>query len=128
MMKPNGKHGVVTNGNLYTNLYEAIQDIDAWLKYCFKNGPRPPGTPTVRMDVRPTTMVFRVTASAGGRAIDNVELYYASQMTLGLQRFMISATSHYRGTAWNTWEWFQLERRHRQDRRSLRTISSTSHR
>jgi cephalosporin-C deacetylase-like acetyl esterase len=80
MMKPNGKHGVVTNGNLYTNLYEAIHDIDSWFKYCFRDGPRPPGTPTVRMEATPTRMVFRVTASAGGRAIDNVKLYYASQI------------------------------------------------
>ena len=80
MMKPNGKHGVVTNGNLYTDLYEAIQLIDSWFKYCFKNGPLPPGTPTVRMDAKPTTMVFHVTAPAGGSAINQVKLYYASQI------------------------------------------------
>ena len=80
MMKPNGKHGVVTNGNLYTDLYEAIQLIDSWLKYCFKNGPRPPGTPRVRMEAKPTTMVFHVTAPAGGSAIKEVKLYYASQI------------------------------------------------
>jgi cephalosporin-C deacetylase-like acetyl esterase len=80
MIKPNGKHGVVTNGHLYTDLYEVIQDIDSWLKYCFKNGPRPPGTPRVRMEARPTTMVFHVTAPVGGRAINQVKLYYASQI------------------------------------------------
>jgi hypothetical protein len=80
MMKPNGKHGVVTNGNLYIDLYEVIQDIDSWFKYCFRNGPRPPGTPTVRMEARPTRMVFHVTAPAGGSAINQVKLYYASQI------------------------------------------------
>jgi hypothetical protein len=80
MMKPNGKHGVVRNGNLYVDLYELIQDIDSWFKYCFRNGPQPPGTPTVRMYVWPTEMVFHVTAPVGGSAIDQVKLYYASQI------------------------------------------------
>jgi hypothetical protein len=80
MMKPNGKHGVVTNGNLYTNLYEAIQVVDSWLKYCFKHGPLPPDTPKVRMHATPTAMVFHVTAPAGGSAITKVRLYYASQI------------------------------------------------
>jgi cephalosporin-C deacetylase-like acetyl esterase len=80
MMKPNGKHGVLRDGYLYTDLYEVIQVIDSWLKYCFKNGPRPPGTPTVRMEAKPTTMVFHVTAPAGGSAINQVKLYYASQI------------------------------------------------
>ena len=77
MMKPNGKHGVLTD---YLDAYEVLQDIDAWFKYCFSNGPRPPGTPTVRMETRPTTMVFHVTAFAGGTAINQVKLYYASQI------------------------------------------------
>jgi hypothetical protein len=82
MMKPNVKHGVETNGNLYTytNLYDVIQVIDSWFKYCFKNGSVPPGTPTVRMEAKPTTMVFHVTAPAGGSAINQVKLYYASQI------------------------------------------------
>jgi cephalosporin-C deacetylase-like acetyl esterase len=80
MMRPNGKHGVVRNGYLYTDLYELIQDIDSWFNYCFNDGPVPPGTPTVRMDVRPTTMVFHVTAPAGGSPINQVKLYYASQI------------------------------------------------
>src|SRR5437762_3277606 len=82
MMKPNVKHGVETNGNLYTytSLYDVIQVIDSWFKYCFKNGPLPPGTPTVRMEAKPTTMVFHVTAPAGGSAINQVKLYYASQI------------------------------------------------
>jgi cephalosporin-C deacetylase-like acetyl esterase len=80
MIKPNGKHGVVTNGNLYIDLFEAIQDIDAWFRYCFSDGPRAPGTPAVRMEARPTTMVFHVTAPAGGSPINQVKLYYASQI------------------------------------------------
>jgi cephalosporin-C deacetylase-like acetyl esterase len=80
MIKPNGKHGVLRNGYIYTDLYEAIRDVDSWFKYCFSNGPLPPGTPTVRMETRPTTMVFHVTAPAGGRAINQVKLYYASQI------------------------------------------------
>ncbi len=80
MMNPNGKHGVVTNGNLYTNLSEAIQLVDSWLKYCFKHGPSPPGTPRVYMRATPTTMVFHVTAPAGGSAINKVQLVYASQI------------------------------------------------
>ncbi|HEY2625197.1 MAG TPA: PhoPQ-activated protein PqaA family protein [Candidatus Udaeobacter sp.] len=83
MMKPNVKHGVETNGNLlytYTSLYDVIQGIDSWFKYCFKNGSVPPGTPTVRMEAKPTTMVFHVTAPAGGSAINQVKLYYASQI------------------------------------------------
>jgi hypothetical protein len=79
MMKPNGKHGVVDE-NSYSELYEFIQNIDSWFKYCFKNGSRPPGTPTVRMDVMPTKMVFHVAAPAGGSAINQVKLYYASQI------------------------------------------------
>jgi hypothetical protein len=70
----------VTNGNLYIDLYEVIQVIDSWLKYCFKKGPLPPDTPTVRMDAKPTKMVFHVTAPAGGSAINQVKLYYASQI------------------------------------------------
>jgi cephalosporin-C deacetylase-like acetyl esterase len=80
MMKPNGKHGVVSNGNLYIDLYEVIQDIDSWFKYCFSNGPRPPGTPTIRMDVTATMMVFHVSAPVGGSAINQVKLYYASEI------------------------------------------------
>ena len=79
MMKPNGKHGVVDE-NSYPELLELIQNIDSWFKYCFKNGSRPPGTPTVSIDVQPTTMVFHVTAPAGGSAINQVQLYYASQI------------------------------------------------
>jgi len=79
MMKPNGKHGVVDE-NSYPELLELIQNIDSWFKYCFKNGSRPPGTPTVRIDVQPTTMVFHVTAPPGGSAINQVQLYYASQI------------------------------------------------
>jgi cephalosporin-C deacetylase-like acetyl esterase len=80
MIKPNGKHGVLTDENLYADAIELIQDIAAWFNYCFNDGPVPPGTPTVWMEARPTTMVFHVTAPAGGRAIRQVKLYYASQM------------------------------------------------
>jgi cephalosporin-C deacetylase-like acetyl esterase len=79
MMKPNGKHGVVDE-NSYSELLELIQNIDSWFKYCFSDGPRPPGTPAVRIEVQPTTMVFHVTAPAGGSAINQVKLYYASQI------------------------------------------------
>ena len=50
-MKPNGKHGVVRDENSYADALELIQDIDSWFNYCFNDGARPPGTPTVRMDV-----------------------------------------------------------------------------
>jgi cephalosporin-C deacetylase-like acetyl esterase len=80
MIKPNGKHGVLRDEYLYADAYELIQDINAWFKYCFKNGPRPAGTPRVRMEARPTTMVFHVTAPVGGSAINQVKLYYASQI------------------------------------------------
>lgn len=79
MLKANGKHGVVDD-NSYSELYELIQNIDAWFKYCFQNGPLPPGTPTVRMEQTPTTMVFHVTIPVGERAINQVNLYYASQI------------------------------------------------
>jgi hypothetical protein len=79
MMKPNGKHGVVDE-NSYPELYDLIQNIDSWFNYCFNDGPLPPGTPTVRMEWRPTTMVFHVTAPAGGSSINEVKLYYASQI------------------------------------------------
>ena len=79
MMKPNGKHGVVDE-NSYAELYELIQNIDSWFKYCFSDGPLPPGTPAVHMDAQPTTMGFQVTAPAGERAINEVKLYYASQI------------------------------------------------
>jgi len=79
MMKPNGKHGVVDE-NSYLELYELIQNIDSWFKYCFKDGARPPGTPAVHIDVQPTRMVFHVTAPAGGSPINQVKLYYASQI------------------------------------------------
>jgi hypothetical protein len=80
MIKPNGKHGVLRDEYLYADAYELIQDINAWFKYCFKNGPRPAGTPRVRMEARPTTRVFHVTAPVGGSAINQVKLYYASQI------------------------------------------------
>jgi cephalosporin-C deacetylase-like acetyl esterase len=80
MIKPNGKHGVLRDENLYADAYELIQNIDAWFNYCFNDGPRPPGTPSVRMEARPTMMVFHVTAPAGGSAINQVKLYYASQI------------------------------------------------
>lgn len=79
MMEPNGKHGVVDE-NSYPELFELIQNIDAWLKYCFNNGPLPPGTPTVRMEAQLTTLIFHVTAPVGDRPITEVKLYYASQM------------------------------------------------
>src|SRR5215472_17335303 len=79
MMKPNGKHGVVDE-NSYSELYQLIQNIDSWFNYCFNDGPAPVGTPTVRMERRPTTMVFHVTGLAGGRAMNEVKLYYASQI------------------------------------------------
>ena len=79
MMKPNGKHGVVDE-NSYQELYELIQNIDAWFKYCFQNGPLPPDTPAVHMAAQPATMVFNVTAPAGERPINQVKLYYASQI------------------------------------------------
>src|SRR5262249_31386880 len=79
MMKPNGKHGVVDE-NSYSELYGLIQNITSWFNYCFNDGPAPTGTPTVRMERRPTTMVFHVTALAGGSAINQVKLYYASQI------------------------------------------------
>lgn len=80
MIKPNGKHGVLTEQNFYADAIELIQDIAAWFNYCFNDGPLPPGTPIVQMEARPTTMVFHVRAPAGGRAIRQVTLYYASQM------------------------------------------------
>ena len=40
MIKPNGKHGVLRDENLYEDAYELIQDIHAWFKYCFNDGPR----------------------------------------------------------------------------------------
>ena len=79
MMKPNGKHGVVDD-NSYSELLELIQNIDSWFRYCFSDGPQPPGTPTVRIEVQPATMVFHVSAPAGGSAINQVKLYYASQV------------------------------------------------
>jgi cephalosporin-C deacetylase-like acetyl esterase len=80
MIKPNGKHGVLTDENYYADAIELIQDIQAWFNYCFNDGPVPPRTPTVRMEAGPTTMVFHVSAPAGGSAINQVKLYYASQM------------------------------------------------
>jgi cephalosporin-C deacetylase-like acetyl esterase len=80
MIKPNGKHGVLRDDNFYADASELIWDIYAWFNYCFNDGPFPPGTPTVRMDATPTTMAFHVTAPVGGSAIDQVKLYYASQM------------------------------------------------
>src|ERR1044071_6229452 len=80
MIKPNGKHGVLRDENFYADAYELIWDIYAWFNYCFSEGPLPPGTPTIRMDSTPTMMVFHVTAPVGGSAIDQVKLYYASQM------------------------------------------------
>ena len=80
MIKPNGKHGVVRPENSNADAIELIHDIAAWFSYCFNNGPLPPGTPSVRMDAGPTTMVFHVTAPPGERAINQVKLYYASQI------------------------------------------------
>jgi hypothetical protein len=80
MLKPNGKHGVVDNGNIYTNLYEVIQDIDAWLKYCFKGGSTPPGTPTITREIKGSKMIFRVTAPAGGSSLKEARLHYATQI------------------------------------------------
>ncbi len=80
MIKPNGKHGVLREGHQNEDALELIQDIAAWFNYCFNDGAVPPGTPTVRMDTGPTTMVFHVTAPPGERPINQVKLYYASQI------------------------------------------------
>ena len=80
MIKPNGKHGVLRDDTLYADAYELITDIAAWFKFCFKDGPSPPGTPTIRMEATPTTMVFHVAAPASETAINQVQLYYASQI------------------------------------------------
>jgi hypothetical protein len=80
MIKPNGKHGVLRDDNFYADAYELSQDIRAWFNSCFNHGPLPPDTPTVRMEATPTTMIFHVLAPAGGSAINQVKLYYASQM------------------------------------------------
>ena len=66
MIKPNGKHGVLRDDNFNADALELAQDIRAWFNYCFNDGPLLPGTPTVRMDGGPTTMVFHVTAPAVG--------------------------------------------------------------
>lgn len=78
---PNGKHGVVDGGDPSAILAVA-EDILSWFNYSFHNGPTPPPTPTVSMDVVGGTMKFRVTAPPGSQAgppatPDNI-LYYAS--------------------------------------------------
>ena len=80
MIKPNGKHGVLRDENLYEDAYELIHDIHAWFKYCFK---------------RWTGATRHADGSHGGEtdhdglsrdrscrwsAINQVKLYYASQM------------------------------------------------
>jgi cephalosporin-C deacetylase-like acetyl esterase len=80
MIVPNGKHGVVDNGQLYTGIQQVIGNVDTWLKYCFKNGPVPAATPTIQMQVVGSSMQFSVTAPPGSTAVQRVDLYYATQM------------------------------------------------
>lgn len=76
---PNGKHGVVDGGDPSAILAVA-EDILSWFNYSFHNGPTPPPTPTVSMDVVGGTMKFRVTAPPGSQAIDHVDLHFATQI------------------------------------------------
>ncbi len=80
MIKPNGEHGVIRNGQIISDLGEFLDNVNAWLKYCFKGGAVPAATPTVRMEAAVSNLRFRVSAVPGGSSIQSVKLYYATQI------------------------------------------------
>lgn len=76
----NGEHGVVNTTEPLVTIVSLIGTIDRWLKYSFADGPLPPETPSITMNVAGDLMVFRVRAAPGAASIRSVRLYYASQM------------------------------------------------
>ncbi len=80
MLSPNGKHLVVDNDDLLPSILAVLDGVDNWFRYCLRNGPAPPETPTVTMEVEEDTMRFRVPVTQGGRAIRDVTLHFATQM------------------------------------------------
>jgi dienelactone hydrolase len=79
LLAANGKHGVIDSDDLLPTLRAVLETIHAWFNYSFRNGPTPPPTPTVRMEVVDSTMWFWVTAPPGP-LIHHVDLYFATQL------------------------------------------------
>jgi hypothetical protein len=80
LLSPNGKHGVLREGDDYGTLLRVIFDVNAWLRHGFYAWTTPPDTPTVAMTVEGDQMVFRATATPGSAPILGVELWYATQI------------------------------------------------
>jgi cephalosporin-C deacetylase-like acetyl esterase len=80
MITPNGKHGVINEDDLLPTLLPVLSNIDRWFRYSFRNGPTPPATPTVRVEVEGGRMLFRVTAPPGSGGIASAQLHYATQV------------------------------------------------
>jgi len=80
MLTPNGKHGVIDKDNLLPTVLPLLRTVHNWFKYCFNDGPMPPGTPTVQMALKGNRMVFRVATTAGGSSIQKVRLHWATQL------------------------------------------------
>jgi dienelactone hydrolase len=79
-ISPNGEHGVINQNDFITNILSVLGTANNWFKYCFRDGPAPPQTPTVNLIVVDNWMVFVVNVAAGGSAIGSAKLYAGSQI------------------------------------------------
>jgi cephalosporin-C deacetylase-like acetyl esterase len=80
LLTPNGKHGVIDNDSQLKTILSVLGSADRWLKYSFSNGPLPPETPTVGMNVAGGWMVFRTAVSPGHGDIRRVDLQWATEL------------------------------------------------
>jgi dienelactone hydrolase len=80
LMTPNGKHGVLREGDDYETLLRVIADVHGWFRHAFYGAATPPGTPAATMAVEGGEMVFRAAVVPGSRAIRSVDLWYATQI------------------------------------------------
>jgi PhoPQ-activated pathogenicity-related protein len=80
LLVPNGKHGILEGRGDLETLLAVVGDVVAWFQYSFNQAAAPPETPTVTMRVEGQEMVFTVTAVPGGRPIQTVRLWFATQI------------------------------------------------
>lgn len=80
LLTPNGKHGVLREGDDYETLLRVLFDVHGWLRHAFYGAAAPPDTPTVTMAIEGDEMVFRATVTPGSRPILSVDLWFATQI------------------------------------------------
>ncbi|HEY6361082.1 MAG TPA: acetylxylan esterase [Vicinamibacterales bacterium] len=80
VVTPNGKHGVVDNGNALGAILSVLGTANAWLRHAFYGGAAPPETPALHRQVIGGRMHFIVPARPGDAPISRVLLNYATRV------------------------------------------------